>query len=52
MVTEETGLNHALEAAGLDVLETDLGEYIVQLGNETPSHIVVPIVHKLSLIHI
>jgi L-lactate dehydrogenase complex protein LldF len=46
MVTEETGLNQALAAAGLDVLETDLGEYIVQLGEETPSHIVVPIVHK------
>ncbi len=46
MVTEETGLNHALAAAGLDVLETDLGEYIVQLGGETPSHLVVPIVHK------
>ncbi len=46
MVTEEVGLNHALEAAEIDVLETDLGEYIVQLGEETPSHIVVPIVHK------
>ncbi|MEZ4642644.1 MAG: LutB/LldF family L-lactate oxidation iron-sulfur protein [Chloroflexota bacterium] len=46
MVTEETGLNHALEAASIEVLETDLGEYIVQLGEETPSHIVVPIVHK------
>lgn len=46
MVTEETGLNQALEAAGIDVLETDLGEYIVQLGGETPSHIVAPIVHK------
>jgi L-lactate dehydrogenase complex protein LldF len=46
MVTEETGLNHALEAAGIEVLETDLGEYIVQLGEETPSHIVVPVVHK------
>jgi len=46
MVTEEIGLNHALEAAGCVVLETDLGEYIVQLGGETPSHIVVPIVHK------
>ena len=46
MVTEETGLNHALEAAEIDVLETDLGEFIVQLGEETPSHIVVPIVHK------
>lgn len=46
MVTEEIGLNHALEAADIDVLETDLGEYIVQLGGETPSHIVAPIVHK------
>jgi L-lactate dehydrogenase complex protein LldF len=46
MVTEETGLNQALEMADIDVLETDLGEYIVQLGEETPSHIVVPIVHK------
>lgn len=46
MVTEETGLNHALEAASIDVLETDLGEYIVQIGGETPSHIVAPIVHK------
>ena len=46
MVTEEIGLNHVLEAASIDVLETDLGEYIVQLGGETPSHIVVPIVHK------
>jgi L-lactate dehydrogenase complex protein LldF len=46
MVTEETGLNHVLEAAKIDVLETDLGEYIVQLGEETPSHIVAPIVHK------
>jgi L-lactate dehydrogenase complex protein LldF len=46
MVTEETGLNHVLEHAGLDVLETDLGEFIVQIGNETPSHIVMPIIHR------
>lgn len=46
MVTEEVGLNQALEAANVDVLETDLGEYIVQLGQETPSHIVAPVVHK------
>jgi L-lactate dehydrogenase complex protein LldF len=46
MVTEEIGLNQALEAASIDVLETDLGEFIVQLGEETPSHIVIPIVHK------
>ncbi|WP_420644977.1 LutB/LldF family L-lactate oxidation iron-sulfur protein [Candidatus Leptofilum sp.] len=46
MVTEEIGLNHALETAAIEVLETDLGEYIVQLGGDTPSHIVVPIIHK------
>jgi L-lactate dehydrogenase complex protein LldF len=46
MVSEEIGLNHALESAGLEVVETDLGEYIVQLADETPSHIVIPAVHK------
>jgi L-lactate dehydrogenase complex protein LldF len=46
MATEETNLNHALEEAGLKVVETDLGEYIVQLAGETPSHIVMPIIHK------
>lgn len=46
MVTEEIGLNQSLESASIDVLETDLGEFIVQLGEETPSHIVVPVVHK------
>ncbi|MFQ3537097.1 MAG: LutB/LldF family L-lactate oxidation iron-sulfur protein [Aggregatilineales bacterium] len=46
MATEETNLNHALEAAGLHVIETDLGEYIVQLDGDTPSHIVMPIIHK------
>ena len=46
MVTEEVGLNQALENASIDVLETDLGEFIVQLGEETPSHLVIPIVHK------
>jgi len=46
MVTEEIGLNQTLETADIEVLETDLGEYIVQLGGETPSHIVVPVVHK------
>ncbi len=45
MVTEETGLNAALEAAGLDVLETDLGEYIAQLAGQHPSHIIVPVLH-------
>ena len=45
MVSEEIELNHALEAAGLRVVETDLGEYIVQLRGETPSHIITPAVH-------
>ena len=45
MATEEIGLNHALEAAGIRVLETDLGEYIVQLTGVGPAHIVVPAFH-------
>ena len=46
MLSEELGTNHALEAAGLRVVETDLGEYIIQLNDETPSHIVGPAMHK------
>jgi L-lactate dehydrogenase complex protein LldF len=46
MVSEEIELNAALEAAGYHVLETDLGEFIIQLAGETPSHIVAPVVHK------
>lgn len=46
MVSEETGLNAALEQAGYDVVETDLGEYIIQLAHEPPSHIIAPAVHK------
>jgi L-lactate dehydrogenase complex protein LldF len=46
MVSEELGLNHALEQAGLKVVETDLGEFILQLSGEVPSHIVTPIIHK------
>ena len=46
MLGEETNLNHALEASGLDVRETDLGEYIIQQFGETPSHIIAPAVHK------
>ena len=46
MVTEEIGLNEALEGAGLSVFETDLGEYIVQLAGEKPSHILSPALHK------
>ncbi len=45
MVSEETHLNDALEARGVEVVETDLGEYIVQLRNDRPSHIIAPIVH-------
>ncbi|MGB8214285.1 MAG: LutB/LldF family L-lactate oxidation iron-sulfur protein [Anaerolineales bacterium] len=45
MVSEEIHFNHALEAAGIQVVETDLGEYIVQLRGERPSHILTPAVH-------
>lgn len=46
MVGEEIGLNEALEGAKLRVVETDLGEYIIQLADEPPSHIIAPAVHK------
>jgi len=47
MVSEEVGLNHALEAAGIQPVETDLGEYILQINdNEAPSHIIAPVIHK------
>ena len=46
MVSEETELTRYLEEGGLDVVETDLGEYIIQLGADKPSHIVAPAVHK------
>jgi len=46
MATEEIHLNTALEAAGITPVETDLGEWIIQLAHETPSHIVVPAIHK------
>jgi L-lactate dehydrogenase complex protein LldF len=47
MVTEEIGLNEALEEIGIDILETDLGEYLLQLDEkDKPSHIVVPALHK------
>jgi L-lactate dehydrogenase complex protein LldF len=45
MATEEIGLNRALEEAGIEALETDLGEYIIQLARVGPSHIIVPAVH-------
>lgn len=46
MTTEETHLNESLEADGLKVVETDLGEYIIQLAREVPSHIIAPAIHK------
>src|SRR3990170_2280059 len=46
MVTEECSLNDYLASVGVEVLETDLGEYILQLAHEPPSHIVAPVVHK------
>jgi L-lactate dehydrogenase complex protein LldF len=46
MVTEEIGLNSALTAAGIEVAETDLGEFIIQLAEEHPSHIIAPAIHK------
>jgi L-lactate dehydrogenase complex protein LldF len=46
MATQEIGLNEALEAAGIAAHETDLAELIVQLGDDKPSHILVPAIHK------
>ncbi len=46
MVSEEVGLNDVLEQHGIRAVETDLGEYIVQLEKSVPSHIVMPVVHK------
>ncbi|MDR9469120.1 LutB/LldF family L-lactate oxidation iron-sulfur protein [Marinospirillum sp.] len=46
MVSEEMELNHYLEEAGIEALESDLGEYLVQLAEETPSHIIMPAIHK------
>ncbi|MCU1428596.1 MAG: iron-sulfur cluster binding protein [Actinomycetia bacterium] len=46
MATEEIGLNDALEQAGIRTIETDLGEYIVQLAGEPPSHMITPAIHK------
>jgi L-lactate dehydrogenase complex protein LldF len=48
MLTEEIGLNHALEAAGVKVVETDLGEYIIQLAGEHPVHIIAPAIEKTA----
>ncbi len=48
MATEEIHLNAALEAVGIAVTETDLGEWIVQLAGEPPSHIIAPAIHKTA----
>jgi L-lactate dehydrogenase complex protein LldF len=45
MTSEEIHLNHALEEAGIEAVETDLGEYIIQLAEHRPSHIVAPAIH-------
>jgi L-lactate dehydrogenase complex protein LldF len=46
MVSEEMGLNEAFEEAGIRPVETDLGEYIIQLANEPPYHLIAPAIHK------
>ena len=46
MLTEECGLNEFLEENDMEVVDSDLGEFIVQLANEPPSHIVLPCIHK------
>ena len=46
MVSEEMGLNEFLQNNGIEARETDLGEFIIQLNNEKPSHIIVPAIHK------
>jgi len=46
MVSEEAGLNAALDGQGVMPVETDLGEYIIQLAQEPPSHIIAPAIHK------
>jgi L-lactate dehydrogenase complex protein LldF len=48
MATEEIGLNEALEAVGVEPVETDLGEYIVQLAGEHPVHIIAPAIEKTA----
>ncbi len=48
MLSEEIHLNHALEQGGIEVVESDLGEYIIQLAGETPSHIIAPVIHRIK----
>jgi len=46
MVSEEIEINHELERAGIECVETDLGEWIIQLAKEAPSHLIIPAIHK------
>jgi L-lactate dehydrogenase complex protein LldF len=46
MVSEEIQINHELEHAGIECVETDLGEWIIQLAEEAPSHLIIPAIHK------
>ncbi|GIP39470.1 iron-sulfur cluster-binding protein [Paenibacillus sp. J31TS4] len=46
MVTEELHINDALQAIGVEAIESDLGEYIIQLAGESPSHIIIPAIHR------
>ncbi len=46
MVSEEMHLNNHLEEAGISALESDLGEYLIQMAHEAPSHIIMPAIHK------
>ena len=48
MIAEEIALNDHLEANGIEPVETDLGEYIIQLRHETPSHIIAPAIHLVK----
>ncbi len=48
MASEETHLNNALEGAGIKALETDLGEWIIQLAGQRPSHMVMPAIHMFK----
>src|SRR6202023_2464668 len=48
MIAEEVGLNEFLEANGITPVETDLGEYIIQLRHEPPSHIIAPAIHLIK----
>ena len=46
MVSEEIELNHYLQDQGIKAVESDLGEFIVQMAGEKPTHIVMPAIHR------